>query len=130
MKQIYNIYHAEHPTFDESFEGNRIYVGSVEANSLEQAYAKSQNIEWPWNIDKPCRSTSIGDVIQCEDQFHMVAGVGFIQVATEPLSNEPTPEFGNWECGEGTLHSHNEQCDCVRYEPTEADCWNGEPYSE
>lgn len=98
MKQIYNIYHAIGPEkFTESQDQIRIYVGHVEANSLNQAYALTQNLEWPWNINSPCRSTSVGDVIECDGKFYMVAGIGFIEVGTE--------------------------------EPTEADCWNGEPYN-
>lgn len=118
MKQIYNIYHAIGPEkFTESQDQIRIYVGHVEANSLNQAYALTQNHEWPWNVNAPCRSTSVGDVIECDGKFYMVAGIGFIEVGTEEPADEDIQYYADWECGEGTLHPHDQECDCIRYIP-------------
>lgn len=87
---IYNIYHAEGPNkFFEVEDQPRFYVGHVEANSLQMAYTKSQNFEWPWNVDKPCRSTSVGDAIELNGKFYMVCGVGFKEILIdEPLSED------------------------------------------
>jgi hypothetical protein len=30
----------------------------------------------------------------------------------EEHDNNAPEYYGDWECGEGTLHSHNEECDC------------------
>lgn len=76
MKQYY-IFHAVLPSFDEEVEQERKYVGSVCAESLEQAYQKSQNLDRHWNKYAPCRSTSVGDVIQEDDVDYLVAGIGF-----------------------------------------------------
>ena len=37
----------------------------------------SQNFDEPWNPTAPCRSTSVGDIIQSDDDFFMVCGSGF-----------------------------------------------------
>jgi hypothetical protein len=76
---MYHIFHATGPDkFSEVEIQPREYVGFVEADSLEDAFIKSQNQENPWNPVNPCRSTSVGDVIQNDDgEFHMVLGVGF-----------------------------------------------------
>lgn len=76
--KTYHIFHAINPQFEENVNQQRKYAGSVEADSLEQAYFKSQNWERHWNQQSPCRSTSVGDVIQDEDAVDfLVAGVGF-----------------------------------------------------
>jgi hypothetical protein len=78
MKQ-YHIYHATSPglRFTEQKDQPREYVGFVEANSIEEAYQKSQNFELLWNPSNPCRSTSVGDVIQEDEGFFLVKGIGF-----------------------------------------------------
>jgi hypothetical protein len=55
----------------------RAYAGYVKASSLEDAFIKSQNIDEPWNPYNPCRSTSVGDIIQDDDNFHIVMKEGF-----------------------------------------------------
>lgn len=94
MRQ-FHIYHSTGlDRFTEVENQPRAYAGYVIANSLEMAYSKSQNGDWPWNLLNPCRSTSVGDVIQNGDEFHMVSGIGFT------LLVEPT------ECDniDGTLY--------------------------
>lgn len=82
--EVFNIYHAVGPErFTETKDQIRLYVGHVEANSLEMAYRLSQNMEWPWNINSPCRSTSIGDLIECNNKFHMVCSFGFKELFFE-----------------------------------------------
>jgi hypothetical protein len=45
---------------------------------LDSAYNYSQNNGSPWNESKPCRSTSVGDVIETENEgFYVVASCGF-----------------------------------------------------
>lgn len=77
----YHIYHAtgEH-RFQEVDRQARDYAGFVEASSLEEAFAKSQNLDEPWNPVFPCRSTSVGDVIQDDNGLHMVCNIGFKQL--------------------------------------------------
>lgn len=73
----YHIHQANPPLFTEDVHQYRDYVGFVEANSLEEAFRLSQNGEKPWNEAKPCRSTSVGDIIQAPDGFYMVKNIGF-----------------------------------------------------
>jgi hypothetical protein len=80
MRQ-YHIYHCTTElAFTEKQTQPRTYAGYVDADSLETAYQKSQNLTEPWNTVFPCRSTSVGDVIQGEDGFYMVSGVGFTKL--------------------------------------------------
>jgi len=78
MKQ-YHIFHATSPLrFTETEIQPRKYVGFVYASSIDDAFFKSNNFDdRPWNEENPCRSTSIGDVIQDNDKFFMVCGIGF-----------------------------------------------------
>lgn len=78
--KTYHIFHAVNPCFEEVEDQQRKYVGSVEATCLEEAYFKTQNFDRYWNKYKPCRSTSIGDIIQQDDVDFMVAGVGFTMI--------------------------------------------------
>lgn len=74
----YHIFHATSPLrFTETEIQPREYAGFVYANSLEEAYINSQNIDDEWNPENPCRSTSIGDIIQDDNKFFMVCGIGF-----------------------------------------------------
>jgi len=77
MKQ-YHIFHATSPLrFTETEIQPRKYAGFVNADSLEEAFVESQNTEEHWNPINPCRSTSIGDVIQDDNKFYIVLGSGF-----------------------------------------------------
>lgn len=79
MKQ-YHIYHSTGINkFEEVENQQRIYVGFVKANSIEEAYMLSQNQGDGdiWNAVNPCRSTSVGDVIESDEGFYMVCGIGF-----------------------------------------------------
>lgn len=80
MKQ-YHIFHATENKFDETEKQNREYVGMINANSLEDAFNKTQNVDDVWNSTNPCRSTSVGDVIQDDEGFHMVCARGFKTLA-------------------------------------------------
>jgi hypothetical protein len=74
----YEIWHSVgEDKFSEVEHQEREYVATVMANSIEMAYRASQNHEWAWNIDSPCRSTSVGDVIKVGLQYFMVCGFGF-----------------------------------------------------
>lgn len=82
MKQYY-IFHAISPLkFTETEIQPREYTGFVVADSLEKAFILSQNDENVWNTANPCRSTSVGDVIQDDDKFYMVCGIGFKELRT------------------------------------------------
>jgi hypothetical protein len=74
----YHIFQSVGPRrFTETDVQPREYAGFVEATSLEDAYAKSQNVDCDWNPHQPCRSTSVGDVIQDDTGFYMVLDKGF-----------------------------------------------------
>lgn len=45
--------------------------------TLEYVYMNSQNIEDHWNKAKPCRSTSVGDILQLANKLYIVASCGF-----------------------------------------------------
>jgi hypothetical protein len=65
--------------FTDEIDQKREYVGFVEAESLDDAFYKSQNLDEDinWNPTNPKRSTSVGDIIQDSKGFHLVEGVGF-----------------------------------------------------
>lgn len=77
----YHIYHCTQAgvRFTETENQPRVYAGFVQADSLEEAYMLSQNQGDGdvWNAVNPCRSTSVGDVIQSDEGFYMVCGIGF-----------------------------------------------------
>lgn len=80
--RTFHIYHAVNPTFTSEFDQERILIGTVSAQSLEHAYVRSQNIGGHWNPMNHCRSTSIGDVIQDDEDgvMYVVSGIGFIEM--------------------------------------------------
>lgn len=81
----YHIFHStekEH-MFTEEEKQTRKYAGFVMATSLDEAFRLSQNDKEinghsdHWNENSPCRSTSVGDIIQDDQGFHLVMNVGF-----------------------------------------------------
>jgi hypothetical protein len=80
--RTFHIYHAVNPTFTSEFNQERELVGTVSAESLEDAYVRSQNIGGHWNPINHCRSTSIGDVIQDtkDGVQYVVFEIGFIEL--------------------------------------------------
>ena len=77
----YEIYHCTGlGMFTEEVKQPRKLVGTVEAESYEKAYVKSQNGAHLWNPHIPCRSTSVGDVIASEEGKMLVAGMGFKKI--------------------------------------------------
>ncbi len=92
MRQ-FHIFHATgKDRFTEKMNQPREYTGYVDAESLEEAFRLSQNVEEHWNKVNPCRSTSVGDVIQDDGTFYMVAGTGFTELV-EPEENEPEHNY-------------------------------------
>lgn len=74
----FHIYHSTGINkFEEVEVQQREYAGFVIASSIQQAFELSQNVVESWNTVYPCRSTSVGDVIQDDDKFFMVCGTGF-----------------------------------------------------
>lgn len=74
----YHIYHSTgKDKFSEVEVQPREYAGFVNADSLDEAFTLSQNFEEYWNFLNPCRSTSVGDVIQSDKGFYMVCGSGY-----------------------------------------------------
>ena len=74
----YKIHHATSESMFSHVENQpRILVGQIEASSIDDAYFKTQNWNEPWNMATPCRSTSVGDVIESDEGFYMVCGIGF-----------------------------------------------------
>lgn len=81
----YHIYHSTGINiFQEVEKQPRDYVGFIEADSLEDAFKLSQG---DINPDWDSRSTSVGDVIQSDEGFYMVLGIGF-QLLDEMSKNE------------------------------------------
>ena len=83
---LYNIFHCINPTFSEDFDQLRDFEGVVEADSLEDAYLKTQNLdEYGWNGSNESRSTSVGDLIQeqASGELFMVMGFGFKSMGVE-----------------------------------------------
>ena len=76
----YHIFHAtSDKRFTETVNQPREYAAFVLANNLDEAFKLSQN-DWNPNWSRPhrpLRSTSVGDVIQADDGFYMVCGMGF-----------------------------------------------------
>lgn len=79
--QQYHIHHSVDriKMFTPEVNQKREYVGFVEAESLDDAFHKSQNLDRDinWNPTNPKRSTSVGDIIQDNEGFYLVEDVGF-----------------------------------------------------
>jgi hypothetical protein len=83
MKTQYHIFHSTGSNaFEEVEKQPRRYVGFVTANSLDEAFFLSQTDNSDWAMNE-VRSTSVGDVIQQDDQFFMVCGTGFRELVEE-----------------------------------------------
>jgi len=81
-----SIYHKASPDFrayTTPFDANNFTcVGVLHTSlsgddALEYAYCKTQNIDGPWNPSSPCRSTSVGDVLELDGKHYVVAPIGF-----------------------------------------------------
>ncbi len=108
MKQ-YHIFHATSPLrFTETEIQPREYAGFVYANSIEHAFILSQNNENVWNTANPCRSTSVGDVIQENDKFFMVCGQSFKELI-EPEEELSEEDLKN-ECELNSLENQSNEC--------------------
>ena len=75
----FDIYHSIDvgKIFTEEPTQRRLFVGTVMAISVGEAWLKSQNFSSHWNKKRPCRSTSVGDVIRDGNELHLVKGIGF-----------------------------------------------------
>jgi hypothetical protein len=124
--EIYCIYQTigKH-SFTETVEQERRYAGHVIANSLEMAYQKSQNGDIPWNHYSPCRSTSIGDIIETNGEFHMVCSFGF-KLLVEPEDNEPEHDSAGFTQFDRTSNIERNFLEDEIDELTEADYWDGD----
>ena len=89
---IYAIYHAvSDKRFTETLDQPRVFVGTVDARSLQDAYNKSQNVHESWNMSSPCRSTSVGDAIcsTFNGMYFMVSGTGFRTLGKDMKISKP-----------------------------------------
>lgn len=76
------------------FPAEYVEVGTVDTDSLDEAYALTQNVESFWGLNNKtaakflqCRSTSVGDVIKTsEGKFFMVANFGFEEIQATTAS--------------------------------------------
>ena len=77
----YSIYHPIGDMNDiaKSFDRTFMFVATVTARDLEEAFYKSQNGHDAAYTELPLRSTSVGDIIRKidDDTCHMVMGFGF-----------------------------------------------------
>ena len=71
-------------------------VAQVEAKSLEEAYFKTQHLEFAWwhnrgvKATQMSRSTSVGDVIQDEqNELWAVAATGFVKITEQEVKPNP-----------------------------------------
>lgn len=95
----FHIYHSTgKDKFQEVENQSREYVGFVEANSLEKAFEYAQNDHVDWAMNE-VRSTSVGDVIQSDEGFYMVCGIGFklLDVMSKNESNLNSLESATYE---------------------------------
>lgn len=72
--------------------GEYTFIGYIDADSLDEVYAKTQNLHSPWVQAVPaaqigaaffggCRSTSVGDIIgEDGDRYHVVSPIGFEEI--------------------------------------------------
>jgi hypothetical protein len=77
--KMYHIYHAINKKymFTEHEKQPRKYIGFVLAKDMNEAYNLSQNDFNPEYRQYKARSTSVGDLIQDNYGFYMVANEGF-----------------------------------------------------
>ena len=89
MRQ-FHIFHSTEAgkRFEEIDVQPRIYAGFVNAKSVEDAFKLAQNDCNEW-ADNNQRSTSVGDVIQDDDKFFMVLGIGFKELIQPEDNREP-----------------------------------------
>lgn len=80
--KTFNIFLAIRPIFEEVEDQDRKYAGTITATDLDHAYSKGQNIDRYWNNKKPCRSVSVGDVIEdaVKNELFLVCNMGFRQL--------------------------------------------------
>ncbi len=96
---FYSIYHVTNDSehrFTEVANQPRVQVGVIAANSLDEAYMHTNNIDdesfWPH------RSTSVGDVIQDLEGYHLVCNFGFKLITKEELNEiVHTPEADSFK---------------------------------
>ncbi len=83
------IYHQTSPNFrpyTEQFDRDKFTsVGVLSTDlsgddALEAIYCRTQNLSAPWNPNAPCRSTSVGDVMEIEGEYYSVAPCGFTRL--------------------------------------------------
>jgi|SRR5271157_1910070 len=91
------VYHAKNPTFFAPKNAPKIsdyaLMADVDTESLEGAYALTNNIDRPWiynhgvkfygslqHVFEGCRSTSVGDVLYHLGNFYVVDSIGFKRV--------------------------------------------------
>ncbi len=122
----FQIHHAiGENRFTETVLQVRTYAGYVEAETLEQAYQKAQNTEDYWNKTNPCRSTSIGDLIQDGDKSYLVCNIGFKDME-ELLAYEPVKVTPWCKLPEGIQEQFPMPADC----PNCKDCQKPEEVSD
>ena len=87
----YNIYHPFDGVINHECSPDTHmfeYIGMVKANSLQDAFSKSQNDFNDEYAELNRRSTSVGDIIAGPDNAcHMVMGTGFKKVPAVTLLN-------------------------------------------
>lgn len=82
-RKIYSAKHAIRAYLD----GDYTKAGEIECGNIDVAWALSQNTEDAWNKEAPCRSTSVGDIIEFDDvhgtNLYIVAPCGFDELDIE-----------------------------------------------
>jgi hypothetical protein len=87
-----------------------------------QVIAKLHRFQGSWNETPEGKDKTRWEELQAE-----MADVFYQWYRLKDLIQPEDMQFGDWECGEGTLHSANEECNCPDYSSlTEADFWDGD----
>jgi hypothetical protein len=74
--------------------GPFVHAGTIEAETIEEAYYLSQNSNYLWITNKAVqatglsnRSTMIGDVMVFKDTFYVIHRIGFREISLEEMTH-------------------------------------------
>lgn len=89
--KIFNQYHALQQFLDgDTYKevATLEIEGETVGRILDRAYCSTQNIDAAWRPENPTRSTSVGDILECNGTIYIVASIGFDVLSIERHMNE------------------------------------------
>lgn len=124
---LFTIYHPVEGNMNYGCEPGLLYeeVATIEADDLDEAYLLSQNDFNEAYCSKGHRSTSVGDIIATNNEYHVVMGFGFREVSEfwfgirigileyNNIHPEQLAVCTPYVCRAGTFHEHFESCICT-----------------